>query len=230
MKPTSLNAVLEAISNKPIKVIDANIAIDAYVKIDLSSENEALESLDVSSSAAWEHYVSEYLKNHKASVAYGGYLEKRDIYKRSASFSDTNPENERNIHLGIDLWSDAGTAVLAVLDGEIHSFQNNTSYGNYGPTIILKHTINDVEFYSLYGHLSLNAISNLKVGDPMIQGQKIGTLGDATVNGDYAPHLHFQLIQDIGANFGDYPGVTNKKELLFYSENCPNPNLLLKLT
>jgi len=54
-------------------------------------------------------------------------------------------------------------------------------------------------------------------------------VGDSSVNGGYSPHLHFQIIKNIEDNFSDYPGVTSKKDLDYYLENCPNPNLLLKI-
>ena len=67
------------------------------------------------------------------------------------------------------------------------------------------------------------------MGQVFRAGAIIATLGDASVNGDYPPHLHFQIIRDIQGFEGDYPGVCSKNELDFYLENCPNPNLLLKL-
>ena len=59
------------------------------------------------------------------------------------------------------------------------------------------------------------------------QGEIIGGLGTAKVNGDYPPHLHFQIILDIENYQGDYPGVASLNTLAFYKTNCPNPNLLL---
>ena len=88
--------------------------------------------------------------------------------------------------------------------------------------------VEGIEFYSLYGHLNLASLKNLKVGNSVFKGQTIGFLGDAAVNGDYAPHLHFQLIKDLQNYFGDYPGVSNKRMLDFYKENCPDSNFLLK--
>jgi len=41
--------------------------------------------------------------------------------------------------------------------------------------------------------------------------------------------LHFQIIKDIKDYKGDYPGVCAAKDLKYYKNNCPNPNLLLKL-
>ncbi|MDE1207976.1 peptidoglycan DD-metalloendopeptidase family protein [Tenacibaculum larymnensis] len=219
---------LNNISQKPLHVVDTSIPFSEYIPISIAASNEEL-SFDVSSSKEWEAYLENYFSKHKKKVAFGGYLEVRDIYSRSEHFNKLSEENQRNIHLGIDLWCDAGTDILAVLDGEIHSFKNNLNYGDYGPTIIVKHSIEGNEFYSLYGHLSLESLEDLSVGTKVKKGEKIGTLGDSSVNGDYAPHLHFQIMIDIEDYKGDYPGVSSKKSLGFYKENCPNPNLLLKL-
>ncbi len=220
--------LLNSISDSPIKVVDQQINLSDYIPISISSDNKDLNSFNVSSSNEWEKYLDSYLKKNKARVAYGGYLEKRDIYKRSSYFN-TSDTNQRNIHLGIDLWCNEGTKILAVLDGEIHSFKNNLNHGDYGPTIIIKHQIEDKLFYTLYGHLSISSIENIKVGQKVIRGEEIGNLGKSIENGDYAPHLHFQIILDLEDNFGDYPGVCSINEVDFYKQNCPNPNLLLKL-
>ncbi|MGG6231798.1 peptidoglycan DD-metalloendopeptidase family protein [Tenacibaculum sp. SDUM215027] len=219
---------LSNISQKPLHVVDTSIALNEYIPISIAASNKEL-TFDVSSSKEWKEYLSVFLSKHQKTVAFGGYLEVRDIYSRSEHFNKLSEEDQRNIHLGIDLWCDTGTDILAALEGEVHSFKNNTNYGDYGPTIILKHKIRGKEFFSLYGHLSLESINTLKVGTKVSQGQKIGALGDSSVNGDYAPHLHFQLIIDIEDYYGDYPGVSSKKTLDFYKQNCPNPNLLLKL-
>jgi murein DD-endopeptidase MepM/ murein hydrolase activator NlpD len=64
----------------------------------------------------------------------------------------------------------------AALDGRVHSFQNNDSLGNYGPTIILEHQVEDLTFYTLYGHLSLNSIDKIKIGQ-QFKRETIATLG-----------------------------------------------------
>ncbi|MEM8845731.1 MAG: peptidase M23, partial [Bacteroidota bacterium] len=69
----------------------------------------------------------------------------------------------------------------------------------------------------------------LKKGMHFKMGEELATLGAPEVNVNYAPHLHFQIIEDIQGYEGDYPGVCSQKELHFYKKNCPNPNLLLKL-
>jgi murein DD-endopeptidase MepM/ murein hydrolase activator NlpD len=211
-----------------VKVIEDTIAYDQYVSLDLSPSNVQLSKLDIGNAAEFENYIENHLTLNNSKVAYGGYNEERDLYKRSVVFNDGETE-ERNMHIGLDLWIKAGTSVLAALDGIVHSFNFNIGIGDYGPTIILEHNIEEHTFHTLYGHLSLESIENIKVGDSFKKGQLLATLGDAAVNGDYSPHLHFQIIKNIADNIGDYPGVCSKKELGFYLDNCPDPNLLLKI-
>ncbi|WP_340155335.1 peptidoglycan DD-metalloendopeptidase family protein [uncultured Winogradskyella sp.] len=210
-------------------VIGASIKKTDYIPLDLSIDNAELKVVNTSSSADLEQFIFNYIKTNKAKVAFGGYLEKRNIYQRSTYFNQHNSKEERNIHIGLDIWVEANTAIYAPLDGTIHSFKNNTNHGDYGPTLILKHQINDIEFYTLYGHLSESSIANKSVGVEVKQGDVISVLGASEVNGDYPPHLHFQIIKNIEDYKGDYPGVSNLLNLEFYKSNCPDPNLLLKL-
>ena len=209
-----------------VKVIDSGNSDEQYILLDFSATNTEIQNIPDAS--AFENYIEEYLSANHAKVAYGGYNEKRTLYKRSELFDDAAFE-KRDIHIGIDLWIKAGTAVLAAVDGKVHSFANNTGIGNYGPTIILEHQFENHIFYTLYGHLSVESLQQLEIGQTFRQGETIGTLGDHTVNGDYAPHLHFQIIKNIEGYFGDYPGVCALRNLEYYLENCPDPNLLLKI-
>lgn len=229
MKLNPFESFLDCISKTPLQVIDKKLPLSGYTPIDISNTNKDLLNFDVSSSSDWENYIEEFLKKQNKQVAYGGYLEKRNLYDRSAYFKNLSEDDKRNIHLGIDLWCKEKTKVLAVLKGKVHSFNFNKNHGDYGPTIILEHKIADYNFYTLYGHLSKNSIQNLNIGDIFNKGEVIAELGDASVNGDYAPHLHFQIIKDLQDYRGDYPGVSSFKDLGFYKQNCPNPNLLLKI-
>ena len=223
----TLVSILKAIP--PTKIIDASIDFSNYIPLDLSITNKELMESKPENATDFERFISNYLKNNNAEVAFGGYIEGRTLYKRSTIFkNDSVPE--RNIHIGLDLWTKVNTAVLAPLDGKVHSFKNNIGLGDYGPTIILEHEVENEKFYTLYGHLSLESIKELSVGKQFKKGDKIATLGNAAVNGDYAPHVHFQIIQNIENYWGDYPGVCNSNDLNFYIENCPDPNLLLKIT
>jgi hypothetical protein len=216
-------------NTQDVKVIDSSIDYKNYIPIDLSSSNPELSKFDIKCAVSFEEYVESHLTLNNAQVAFGGYNEERNIYQRSAVFKDEKTE-ERNMHIGLDLWIKAGTPVLSALDGSVHSCNFNAGFGDYGPTIVLRHQIENQTFYTLYGHLSLDSLEGLQIGTVFKQGEQIATLGDASVNGDYAPHLHFQIIKNIADKFGDYPGVCSKKELSFYLGNCPDPNLLLKIT
>ena len=225
----SFENLLKKLSKKAGSVLPGSLSKIDFCNLDLSVFNESIRPEVFETSVLLENYIWTEMKRNSAKVAVGGYLEPRGIYRRSTHFNEGNSLTERNIHLGLDLWIEADTPIFAPLNAEVHSFKNNQNFGDYGPTIILKHQVEDIEFYTLYGHLSLESLSNLEVGQKINKGQQIAALGTAEINGDYPPHLHFQLIRDIENYKGDYPGVCNKLELGYYMQNCPNPDLLLGL-
>lgn len=209
-----------------VYVMDPSVPASDYAVIDLSVG--AISHDQVSTPQNFENFLETYATSLDSVFLFGGYNEKRDLYQRSTIFKGDLGE-ERNIHIGIDIWAEAGTPIYAALNGKVHSFKCNEGLGNYGPTIILEHSVAKHTFYTLYGHLSFESIQNLKVGDEFTKGMRLGALGDSLVNGDYAPHLHFQVIRDTEGNFGDYPGVCSEQTLTHFLDNCPDPNLLLKL-
>lgn len=210
------------------KVIAPEVDYSEYIALDLSVTNKELHHLKVNTAHDYEVFIQNHLDRNNAKIAYGGYLEHRNLYKRSSVFKNENT-NDRDIHIGLDLWINRQASVFAALDGRIHSFQNNVALGDYGPTIILEHQWENVKFHTLYGHLSEESLMGKKNGDFVEKGTQIGRLGLPPINGDYAPHLHFQIIIDLQNKKGDYPGVCSKTDLDFYTKNCPNPNWLLKI-
>lgn len=223
----TIEDILKAQQN--VKVLDIPVKNEIFIPIDLSDLRTNQINLNLDNAKDFEKFIEKYVKNCNATVAFGGYLEKRNLYRRSQNFNK-NEESMRDIHLGMDLWINAGMSVLAALEGKIHSFKNNLGLGDYGPTIILEHQLEDQIFYTLYGHLSLESLEEKFEGKFVKKAEKIGELGTHEVNGDYAPHLHFQIIKDLHQKKGDYPGVCSKDDLHFFKENCPDPNLLLKIS
>lgn len=215
-------------AQKDIKVISTEIDYSDYIALDLSVANVELSNHNLETAQDYEKFIQNYLDKNKAKIAFGGYLETRNLYKRSTVFKNTNSD-ERNIHIGLDLWINDSASIYAALDGTIHSFQNNNALGDYGPTVILAHEIDGIKFHTLYGHLSEVSLIGKKVGDVVKKGEQIASLGLPPINGDYAPHLHFQIIIDMEGKTGDYPGVCSEKTLPFYKSNCPDPNILLKI-
>ncbi len=210
------------------KVILPGIDYSDYVPLNLSVTNPELNQHKLETAQDYEIFIQNHLDKNKGKIAFGGYIETRNLYQRSTVFKNTNSD-ERNIHIGLDLWMNESATIHAALDGSIHSFQNNTALCDYGPTIILSHEIEGIKFHTLYGHLSEASLIGKKVGDIVKKGERIATLGLSTINGDYAPHLHFQIIIDMEGKVGDYPGVCSEKTLPFYKSNCPDPNILLKI-
>jgi len=210
------------------KVISNEIDYSEYVALDLSSNNTELIKYKLETAQDYEKFIQNHLDSNNAQIAYGGYKETRNLYKRSTVFKD-NLTDERNIHIGLDLWINDTAPVYAALDGKIHSFQNNTALGDYGPVIILEHSVENFTFLTLYGHLSEESLFGKEVGQIVKKGELIANLGLPPTNGDYAPHLHFQIIIDMEGKKGDYAGVSSLNTIEFYTENCPDPNWLLKI-
>ena len=111
----------------------------------------------------------------------------------------------------------------------VHSYAYNKNFGDYGATLILLHQLDTVTFYTLYGHLSLDDIAKVTEFQYIIRGHVIGHFGKPEENGNWPPHLHFQIIKDIRTNKGDYPGVCKLSEADKYLTNCPDPDLILNM-
>jgi murein DD-endopeptidase MepM/ murein hydrolase activator NlpD len=205
---------------------DSIIKTKPYI-FDLTKNNLELGRLDLNNEKAFSDYITQKIDQNKSQYGVGRYNENRVIYRRSKLFeTEIDP---RSIHLGIDLWLPAQTPVFAPLDGKVHSFQDNAHFGDYGPTIILEHNIENVKFYTLYGHLSRKSLEKLKVGMKIQKGQEIAKVGGYEENGQWPTHVHFEIITDILGKIGDFPGVSSLSDREFYLTICPNPNLILKI-
>lgn len=187
-----------------------------YKKIDLSIDG----NIFMQNKEKWEQFLEDQVKKYPSKVFVGGYLEQRFFYSNKNLFGQK--QNQRNIHLGIDLWTHAKTAVYCPIHAKIHSMKYNGQNLDYGHTIILSHDLSGLKFYSLYGHLNDSHIGILKVNDILTQGNKFCEIGDRNQNGNWPPHLHFQIIADLQNQVGDYPGVCSRNDLAFFTKNCPD--------
>lgn len=207
-------------------LFEISLTRDNCYLLDLSSSNKALSKVNTKLANELGSYIFGKIEKNQKVAAVGGYLERRTIYQKSEVFKAEL--GFRNIHLGVDVWMKAQTPVFAPLDGIIHSQANNSDFGDYGPTVIIQHTLaNGITFHSLYGHLSLESLNLHKPGDQIKKGTHIGWLGEEHENVGWPPHLHFQLILDMGTYKGDYPGVCSEHELPSLGRNCPDPTPLI---
>ncbi len=208
-------------------VIPIHFLEKAPYLFDFSNKNKKLKLADIHNAKKFIGYVSSTIQNNNCMFGAGGYGEDRIIYRRSHLFEgDVEP---RSIHLGIDVWMPVKTPVYSPLPALIHSFKDNNTFGDYGPTIILQHSLNGVKFYTLYGHLSRSSLKNLRVGMKIKKGQQIALLGKYHENGQWPAHLHFQIISDVLGKRGDFPGVASLSEQTYYLTLCPDPNLILRI-
>ncbi len=177
-----------------------------------------------------EELIGEVLVNSGAVLGIGRFDEPRLLYS-TESYESDDPTETRTVHLGQDLFLPAGSPVCAPLDGEVHSLRDNKSVLDYGPTLILRHRLetksSELEIYTLYGHLSRKSLSQWSEGKRVSAGDRIGELGGPDENGGWPPHLHFQLILDMLAMKGDFPGVCRPTERDLWLSVSPDPGPFL---
>ncbi|RYZ19369.1 MAG: peptidase M23 [Chitinophagaceae bacterium] len=200
---------------------------DKLLRMNLTAENAALNAETFTSTERFSAWVEDLLHRKGARYGVGGWNEHRNIYARSEKF-DTG-EEPRRLHLGIDIWGPAGTPVFAPLDGTVHSVAINDFFGDYGGTVILRHEVNGVVFHTLYGHLSHDSTKGKAAGQGIAAGTQIATFGIPEENGQWPPHLHFQVIINMQGKKGDYHGVCRYSQREQWLENCPDADVILGL-
>jgi len=199
--------------------------------IDLSAGSLELDRTGVLGDLEmFENWIRRRLREADAKVGIGRYDEAR-IAPPDANFEVARDgfAEARTVHLGIDLFAEAGTPVFAPLAGRVRSFQNNSSRYDYGPTLILEHDTDDGSgvFATLYGHLAPESADGMEPGAPVRKGQRIGCLGEAEVNGGWPPHLHFQVISELFGQAGSFPGNAAPSDRELWLAICPDPGPLL---
>ena len=199
---------------------------DKLLLLDFTDKNTELTEDIFGDTTLFSHYITSKLDAYGARYGIGGYNEHRTIYSKTKVFDAKDGTEPRRLHLGLDIWGKPHTKVIAPLDGIVHSFAFNNHYGDYGATIILSHYVEGLTFYTLYGHLSLNSLKNLAEGQHVVGGDIFSEFGLPFENGQWPPHLHFQIILDLQGMKGDYPGVCKYSERDLYLNNCPDPRLL----
>lgn len=230
MESSELIASLKHHQQEFSKVIPFDPSKDKLLPLDLSPANKEITEDVFDSITAFGSFINHQLKMAGARYGIGGYNEYRNVYSRSKVFDAAGMDEEpRRLHLGTDTWGKPHTAVMAPWDGIIHSFAFNNNMGDYGATIILSHLLRDISFYTLYGHVSLSSIKNIFEGDSVRKGDVFAEFGIPSENGNWPPHLHFQIIRDMGEWKGDYPGVCKYSEREGYLNNSPDPDLILQL-
>lgn len=90
----------------------------------------------------------------------------------------------KKMHTGIDFTAPAGTPIQVTGDGKVFDVVQKSS--GYGRHVIVDHGYG---YKTLYGHMKS---IDVKVGEKLTRGQKIGTIGNTGTS--TAPHLHYEVI------------------------------------
>ncbi|NNE14249.1 MAG: M23 family metallopeptidase [Saprospiraceae bacterium] len=109
---------------------------------------------------------------------------KRNIRSMSGYGYRIHPVHKvKKFHKGIDFTAPRGTAIQATGNGKVKRVQNKRL--GYGKNIIIDHGFG---YTTLYAHLDE---IDVKVGDIVTKGQKIGVIGSTGTS--TAPHLHYEV-------------------------------------
>lgn len=211
-------------------VLDVDLRTTPCVVFDLSVGSPMLGADPAATATeALTDLLFGQMRDAGVDVGVGRYDEARLLYVSPLFGQGESPLAERRtVHLGVDLFVEPGSRVRAPLAGVVHIITNNDAPQDYGPLIILRHETDDGRgFFTLYGHLSEDTLAGLREGDAVSAGQVIARVGSPPGNGDWAPHLHFQIILDLLDLGRDFPGVCRASERAMWTALCPDPNLVL---
>jgi 4-aminobutyrate aminotransferase-like enzyme/Ser/Thr protein kinase RdoA (MazF antagonist)/murein DD-endopeptidase MepM/ murein hydrolase activator NlpD len=211
-------------------VIPQDLRKGNSLALDLSVASPFLSSDSAQlSESALSQQLQTLLSAANASVGIGRYDEPRPLYSSQLFGDSSNPLAERRtIHIAIDLFVEPGTPVSAPFDATVHTLANNAAPLDYGPVVILHHApASDLNFFTLYGHLSTGTLDSLKVGQRISRGEVFAHIGHARENGGWPPHLHFQIVLDLLDRSTDFPGVAFASERSVWLGLSPDPNLIL---
>jgi len=161
----------------------------------------------------------------------GYYHEPRLIYTAPAFRKGPwKASDRRTVHLAVDVFAPAAASLFAPLRGVVFAAEYRPGHLDYGGVIILRHeTPQGDPFHTLYGHLDPEFLDRLQPGQVIERGEEFCRLGDSSMNGGWAPHVHFQLALTTEGIEADWPGVGDPDEMYLWRAICPNPAALLNL-
>ena len=210
-------------------VLPPELADSPHTVFDLSVGSRWLGTTGDLDARGWTDLLFRHMRAVGAAIGIGRYDEARRWYDSDAfAIQGEDGLERRTVHVGIDLFAEPGTPIHAPCDATVHSFRDNDARLDYGPTIVLRHEAGGLgEWYTLYGHLSRDSLTGLRHGQRIAAGAEIGRIGPYPENGDWAPHLHFQLMTDLLGREGDFPGVAPPSQRDVWLSLSPDPNLVL---
>lgn len=144
--------------------------VNRLLNLETLSYNEIYESAEANVDKI-RRYPAIHPVDLDESKFTSGYGHRRDPFTRKFKMHD-----------GHDFSAKTGTPVYSTADGRVRISKYYSTFGNY---IEIDHGSG---YRTVYGHLSKR---NVKVGEKVIRGQKIGEVGNT--GRSTAPHLHYEV-------------------------------------
>lgn len=176
-----------------------------------------------------EGAIADELRRTGTAVGIGRHDEARFVANAYRSIGMDHPVGEvATVHIGVDVFTRAGTVVHAPLDAIVHAIACGEDGHTGGARVVLRHQSNDAtDFFTMYRHLAPESVSALSEGQRIKRGQAIGSLVSSARNGDQSSHLHFQAIADLLDRGVDFPDMVPAAERPIWKALSPDPNLIL---
>ena len=149
------------------------------------------------------------------SIETGSYITTQffDVDRREGFIRDWQGGQETyDQHLGTDYRLPVGTPVIAAAPGRVVSSEYDSKSGN---VVTISHGL----FITRYGHLKKGEV---RTGDTVLRGQRIGLSGSTGEWLGQFPHLHFELNVMILPSIDVYRDVTNPESVSYWTvDNSP---------
>ncbi|MBN9046337.1 MAG: aminotransferase class III-fold pyridoxal phosphate-dependent enzyme [Rhizobiales bacterium] len=158
----------------------------------------------------------------------GRYGEPRLLYVDTWTANDPDRRLDRQtVCPGVDIFTPAGCAVHAPLDGQVAMVGTGPSGGR----VLLRHRLPTGEvFFTIYDRLDPDSIALLREGQGVDAAAAFARVGYPETSGGMAAHLRFQLAISVEGFGYDYPDAVDPDDSAFWLALCPNPAALLNIS
>ncbi len=172
--------------------------------------------------------IAAELQRCGASVGIGRHDEARFAPDAYRSIGVEQPVAElATVHLGVDVFVSAGTAVHAPLAGVVRA----VAVQDGEASVVLHHSSADApDFFTLYRHLAADSVAALAQGGQVDRDAEMGKVAASAQNGGEPAHVHFQIASDLLDLDTGFPSRVPVAERAVWTAFSPDPNLVLGIS
>ncbi|MGN7737024.1 aminotransferase class III-fold pyridoxal phosphate-dependent enzyme [Ensifer sp. 22564] len=211
-------------------IVRPDVAKPEVAVFDFSASGPEAAQWASPDAAEAEARIAARIGSERAAFGIGLYGEDRGIYQGEA-YQTSVEGARRSVHLGVDIFAPVHEPVSAPFAGKVAFIHDDAVPYGFGPTVLLEHEIDGgVCFWTLYGHLSREIVAKLSEGQAIAKGEVFAAFGAAEENGNWAPHLHFQIVTDHLGLGGRMHGVGVRDQWQVWRDVSPDPSVVLGLS